>query len=94
MNRPDYLSKYKFDWEMIDVVIGGQSVIDASRFFGKVSGDDSIQIFLDGYGINNIDPISATNSSKAYSFVCDPNLLRLVLILLVRDSRPEECVSS
>jgi len=73
MNRPDYLSKYKFDWEMIDVVIGGQSVIDAPRFFGKVSGDDSIQIFLDGYGINNIDPISRAelfgNFQEAIQFI-------------------------
>ena len=29
MSKPEYLNKYKFDWEMLDVVIGGKSALDA-----------------------------------------------------------------
>lgn len=58
MSKPDYLNKYKFDWEMLDVVIGGKSALDAHHFFGAGFNSDSIDLFLKGYGISASDPIS------------------------------------
>ena len=58
MNKPKYLDKYKFDWEMLNVVIGGKSALDAHHFFGSDFNSGSIDLFLNGYGINEKDPIS------------------------------------
>ena len=58
MIKPDYLSKYKFDWEMLDVVVGGKSALDAEHFFGEHIDRDRIDFFLKGYGVNSKDPIS------------------------------------
>ena len=30
----DYLEKYQFDWEMLNVVINGRSAFDSPRFLG------------------------------------------------------------
>ena len=58
MSKLEYLDNYKFDWEMLDVVIGGKSALDATHFFGKILDKEKIDLFLKGYGINSNDPIS------------------------------------
>ena len=58
MSKPEYLNKYKFDWEMLDVVIGGKSALDAHHFFGANFDAASVGHFLKGYGISSNDPIS------------------------------------
>ena len=58
MSKPEYLTKYKFDWEMLDVVIGGKSALDAEHFFGNGIDKNGVDLFLRGYGINGKDPIS------------------------------------
>ena len=58
MSKPEYLNKYKFDWEMLDVVIGGKSALDAHHFFGAGFDSERIGLFLKGYGISGKDPIS------------------------------------
>jgi len=58
MSKSEYLNNYKFDWEMLNVVVGGKSALDAHHFFGAAFSSDSINTFLKGYGITGSDPIS------------------------------------
>lgn len=58
MSKSEYLNKYKFDWEMLDVVVGGKSALDANHFFGAGFNAENINPFLKGYGISGSDPIS------------------------------------
>ena len=58
MSNPEYLNRYKFDWEMLDVIVGGKSALDAEHFFGENFDSDRINFFLKGYGVNGKDPIS------------------------------------
>ena len=58
MSKPDYFDKYRFDWEMLDVVIGGKSALDANHFFGADFNPDSVERFLRGYGVSSNEPIS------------------------------------
>jgi len=58
MNRPEYLSKYLFDWEMLSVVVGGRSSLDSRYFLGNFKSKDEVYEFLKGYGIDISDPVS------------------------------------
>jgi uncharacterized protein (TIGR04552 family) len=55
MERPSYLQKYMFDWEMLDVVVGGKSALDTKNFLGPMSTIEQVNQFLKGYGL---DPMS------------------------------------
>ncbi len=52
MNRPNYLSKYNFNWEMFDILIGGRAALDAQHFLGKFDDQTQVQDFLEGYGFD------------------------------------------
>lgn len=58
MEGPQYLSKYAFDWEMIDVLIGGVSAMDNDYFLRPMFNKDDVTSFLKGYGMNIEDPIT------------------------------------
>lgn len=73
MNRPDYLSKYIFDWEVFDVVIGGKSSLD-SKFLGDQKFNiDKVNSFLKSYGLDPSDNISKAelfgNFQEALQFI-------------------------
>ncbi len=57
MERPSYLSKYIFDWELFQVVVGGQSALDSKFFIGQMLTHDEVKMFLHGYGLDVADPV-------------------------------------
>ncbi|TNF29489.1 MAG: TIGR04552 family protein [Deltaproteobacteria bacterium] len=73
MERPSYLSKYLFDWESLDVVIGGKSALDSKFFIGPMSDDEMVQKFLVGYGLDANDPVARAelfgNFQEALQFI-------------------------
>ena len=46
-----------FDWDAIDAVLGGRSIIDAKKFVGFAADESNVKEFLRGYGVNYSDPI-------------------------------------
>ncbi|OFZ14374.1 MAG: hypothetical protein A2X86_05885 [Bdellovibrionales bacterium GWA2_49_15] len=73
MDRPSYLSKYLFDWDMFEVVTNGQSALDAKYFLGTLETKDEIVNFLRGYGIDYNDPVNRAelfgNFQEALQFI-------------------------
>jgi uncharacterized protein (TIGR04562 family) len=57
MERPSYLSKYLFEWDLFDVVIGGSSSLDSRFFIGPMYDNEQVSDFLKGYGFDTSDPI-------------------------------------
>lgn len=57
MDRPDYLTKYLFDWESLDVVVSGRSALDSKFFLGPTVTVDTVERFLLGYGLDRDDPV-------------------------------------
>lgn len=57
MKRPEYLNKYLFDWEIIDLVVGGKSSLDSKSFVAPLASDDQIVHFLEAYGFSQDDPV-------------------------------------
>ncbi|PIK14506.1 TIGR04552 family protein [Halobacteriovorax sp. JY17] len=73
MVRPDYLSNYMFDWEILDVVVGGRSALDSKFFVSPLMGSEQVNQFLKGYGLDPNDPVSKAelfgNFQEAMQFV-------------------------
>ena len=57
MHRPSYLEKYRFNWETLNVMIGGMSALDTNSYLGKIDGKDSVENFLSGYGFDYNNPV-------------------------------------
>jgi uncharacterized protein (TIGR04562 family) len=58
MEKPNYLSKYVFDWELLNIVLSGKSPLDAPNFIGSLTNREQVTSFLQGYGMNPDDPVS------------------------------------
>jgi uncharacterized protein (TIGR04562 family) len=73
MERPSYLQKYMFDWEMLDVVVGGKSALDTKNFLGPMSTIDQVNQFLKGYGLEPTDHVTKAelfgNFQEAIQFI-------------------------
>lgn len=73
MERPNYLQKYMFDWEMLDVVVGGKSALDTKNFLGPMSSIDQVNQFLKGYGLDPNDHVTKAelfgNFQEAIQFI-------------------------
>lgn len=73
MERPSYLTKYMFDWETFDVVIGGKSALDTKNFLGSMTSNDQVNQFLKGYGLDPNDPVTKAelfgNYHEAIQFI-------------------------
>jgi uncharacterized protein (TIGR04562 family) len=73
MVRPDYLSHYMFDWEILDVIVSGKSALDSKFFVGPMEGSSQVNKFLRGYGLDPNDPVSRAelfgNFQEALQFV-------------------------
>lgn len=73
MERQSYLSKYLFDWEQFDVVIGGRSALDSKYFIGQTFDAEYAEHFLKGYGFDPNDPINKAelfgNFQEALQFI-------------------------
>jgi len=46
MEKPNYFSKYLFDWDLMDVVMGGKSVMDSPYFVSPMINLDHVNGFL------------------------------------------------
>lgn len=73
MERPSYLQKYMFDWEMLDVVVGGKSALDTKNFLGPMSSIEQVNQFLKGYGLDPSDHVTKAelfgNFQEALQFI-------------------------
>lgn len=73
MDRPSYLSKFLFDWDMLEVVVNGRSSLDAKFFLGTLDSKEEILNFLKGYGIDYNDPVNRAelfgNFQEALQFI-------------------------
>lgn len=73
MERPDYLSKYLFDWEPLNVILSGRSALDSRFFISSMYGKEEVVSFLKGYGIDPEDPIGRAelfgNFQEAVQFI-------------------------
>ncbi|MAF78305.1 MAG: hypothetical protein CME60_09090 [Halobacteriovoraceae bacterium] len=73
MERPKYLSNYLFDWESMDVVIGGRSALDSKFFIGPMTDIETVERFLSGYGLDANDPVARAelfgNFQEAIQFI-------------------------
>ena len=73
MDRPSYLNKYLFDWEIMDVIVGGKSAFDTKRFLVPMDNLDEVNDFLKAYGFNNNDHIARSelfgNFQEAMQFI-------------------------
>jgi len=73
MERPSYLEKYLFDWELLDVILGGHSALDSKFFMGPLHNTTEVHSFLKGYGLDPNDPISKAelfgNFQEAIQFI-------------------------
>lgn len=99
MERPSYLQKYMFDWEMLDVVVGGKSALDTKNFLGPMSSIEQVNQFLKGYGLDPNDHVTKAelfgNFQEAMQFIKryflkegNPNGLELKLpnsLLMISD---------
>ena len=57
MKRPDYINRYLFDWDILDVVLGGKSAFDSKSFVAPLTNSDQVHDFLGAYGFDQSDPI-------------------------------------
>jgi uncharacterized protein (TIGR04562 family) len=73
MKRPNYLSSYKFNWEIFEIVAGGKSSLDAKNYLGQFHTKEDVESFLSGYGFNASDPIQNAelfgNFQEAVQFI-------------------------
>ncbi|MFZ4713072.1 MAG: TIGR04552 family protein [Bacteriovoracaceae bacterium] len=57
IERPQYLEKYLFEWETLDVMLSGKSSLDAKRYLGSVKDKENVENFLKGYGFDPANPV-------------------------------------
>lgn len=68
----DFLKRYEFDWEVMGVIIGGQSAIDGADRLLIRTAEDSLR-FMECYGYNIENPIEKAelfgNFQESLSFI-------------------------
>lgn len=73
MNRPEYFTNYKFNWETFEIIASGKSSIDAKNYLAFFDKKDSASKFLEGYGFDIKDPIQGAelfgNFQEAMQFI-------------------------
>lgn len=70
----EQLKRYDFDWEILDVIVGGRSAIDSGSGSGlRVRTPEEAQRFIECYGYDDENPIEKAelfgNFQEAMSFV-------------------------
>lgn len=73
-----------FDWEMLDVVVGGKSALDTKNFLGPMSSIDQVNQFLKGYGLDPNDHVA-----KAELFGNFQEAIQFIKRYFLKESNPE-----
>lgn len=73
-----------FDWEMLDVVVSGQSALDTKNFLGPMSSIEHVQQFLKGYGLDPFD-----NVTNAELFGTFQEALQFIKRYFLKEGNPE-----
>ena len=79
-----YLSKYLFEWDFLDVVVGGRSALDAKFFVLHMHDKEQVDNFLTGYGFDPKDPIN-----KAELFGNFQESLQFVKQYFLKEGNPQ-----
>ena len=74
MTKPsNYLPKYFFEWDLLDIAIGQESALDAKFFVTHMKDRTQVSDFLSAYGFDPEDPINRAelfgNFQEALQFV-------------------------
>jgi len=73
MDKESYLYKYVFDWQTLDIVLGGKSSLDSKYFVGIVENKAQGADFLRGYGLSPDDRVASAelfgNFQEALQFI-------------------------
>lgn len=73
MERPDFFTNYKFNWETFEIIASGKSSIDAKNYLAHFKEKDMASRFLEGYGFDVTDPIQNAelfgNFQEAIQFI-------------------------
>jgi uncharacterized protein (TIGR04562 family) len=64
--RPDFYSKYLFNWETLQVVCGGKSSLVARNYLTEIFDQDQVYHFLNGYGFDMTSPIESAELFGIY----------------------------
>lgn len=84
MERPSYLQKYLFDWEIFDVVIGGKSALDTKNFLGPMGSIEQVNQFLKGYGLDPNDHVA-----KAELFGSFQEAMQFIKRFFLKEGNPD-----
>ena len=66
MKRPDYINRYLFDWDLLNVVLAGKSAFDSRSFVAPLTNIKQVHSFLEAYGFNQSDPVLRAETFGTY----------------------------
>ena len=66
MKRPDYINRYLFNWDLLDVVFGGKSAFDSKSFVATLTSAEQVNDFLEAYGFDQADPVLRAETFGTY----------------------------
>ncbi len=58
LKRPEYIDRHYFDWELMDVILGGVSAMDSDFFINTKFDFETVGEFLKGYGLSTSNPVT------------------------------------
>lgn len=83
-DRPSYLSKYTFNWETFDIIVGGKSSLDAKNYLNQFTSHEDVGEFLNAYGFDMADPVQA-----AELFGIFQEAIEFIRRYFLKDGNPE-----
>ncbi len=84
MERPSYLSNYLFNWDVFDIMLNAKSVLDSKVFVGTDLTRETAHLFMQGYGIDPVDPVS-----RAELFGTFQEALQFIMRYFLKDGNSE-----
>jgi uncharacterized protein (TIGR04562 family) len=66
LKRPEYIDRYYFDWDLLDVVLSGVSAMDSDFFIHTGFGEETVKRFLKGYGLAPSNPVAMAELFGAF----------------------------
>lgn len=79
-----YLSKYLFEWDFLNVVAGGGSLLDSKFFVSHLHDRGQVDDFISGYGFDPGDPVG-----RAELFGHFQEALQFVRRYFLREGNPD-----